>query len=33
MPLPKILNIGFKIDEAKLWALDIPYLEKMGTDD
>jgi hypothetical protein len=49
MPLPEILNIGFKIDEDKLWELDIPveeinisdieynldipYLEKMGTDD
>ncbi len=49
MPLPKILNIGFKIDEPKLWVmdipvekitiaeieynLDIPYLEKEGTDD
>lgn len=47
--LPEILNIGFKIDEPKLWAidipieeidiseinhnLDIPYLEKEGTDD
>lgn len=49
MPLPKILNTGFKIDEPKLWAikipvteiplpdlknnLNIPYLEKEGTDD
>jgi hypothetical protein len=49
MPLPEILNIGFKADEPKLWAidipteeidiseidynLDIPYLEKIGTDD
>lgn len=49
MALPEILNIGFKIDEVKLWDLnipieeinisdidynlDIPYLEKMGTDD
>ena len=49
MPLPDILNTGFKIDELKLWAvdipveeiaiskidynLDIPYLEKEGTDD
>jgi hypothetical protein len=49
MALPELLNIGFKIDEPKLWAmnipveeisiseidynLDIPYLEKMGTDD
>ncbi len=49
MPLPDILNTGFKIDEPKLWAidipveeipiseieynLDIPYLEKEGTDD
>ncbi len=24
MPLPKILDIGFKIDEPKLWAMDIP---------
>jgi len=49
MPKPDILKIGFKIDELKLWAmnipveeidiseieynLDIPYLEKEGTDD
>ncbi len=49
MGLPNILNIGFKIDEPKLWKmdipveeiliaeidynLDIPYLEKIGTDD
>jgi len=49
MALPKILDIGFKIDDHKLWELDIPieeinisdidynldipYLEKMGTDD
>jgi len=49
MPLPDILNTGFKIDEPKLWDqdvpvekmaiseidynLDIPYLEKEGTDD
>lgn len=49
MTLPEILNIGFSINEAQLWAvdipveeipiseidynLDIPYLEKMGTDD
>ncbi|MBD3270118.1 hypothetical protein GF376_01180 [Candidatus Peregrinibacteria bacterium] len=24
MPLPEILNIGFKIDEEKLWQEDIP---------
>jgi hypothetical protein len=49
MALPKILDIGFKIDDNKLWELDIPteeinisdiyynldipYLERMGTDD
>lgn len=49
MPIPEIINIGFKIDEPKLWAvdlpveeiyisdieynLDIPYLEKIGSDD
>jgi hypothetical protein len=49
MSLPKILDTGFKTDEPKLWAidipveeiliseieynLDIPYLEKMGSDD
>lgn len=49
MSLPKILDTGFKIDEPKLWAidipveeipitdieynLDIPYLDKEGTDD
>ncbi len=49
MALPKILDIGFKIDDHRLWELDIPieeinildidynldipYLEKMGTDD
>ncbi len=49
MPLPEILNTGFKTDEPKLWAadipveeidiseldcnLDIPYLEKEGTND
>lgn len=49
MALTEILNIGFKIDNHKLWELDIPieeinisdidynldipYLEKMGTDD
>lgn len=49
MPLPKILDTGFKIDEPKLWAikipieeinilelknnLNIPYLDKEGTDD
>ena len=27
MPLPKILNIGFKTDEPKLWAMDIPVEE------
>ena len=27
MPLPEILNIGFKIDEPKLWAFDIPVEE------
>ena len=27
MPLPEILNIGFKTDEAKLWAIDIPVEE------
>ena len=49
MSLPNILNTGFKVDEPKLWAvdilveeipiseieynLDIPYLEREGTDD
>lgn len=49
MSLPEILNIGFKVDEPKLWAmkipieeisikkiehnLDVPYLEKTGTND
>ncbi len=28
MPLPEILNFGFKINESKLWDLDIP-VEKM----
>lgn len=27
MSLPDILNIGFKTDEQKLWALDIPAEE------
>jgi hypothetical protein len=27
MPLPDILNIGFKVDEPKLWAIDIPVEE------
>jgi len=27
MPLPDILNIGFKTDEPKLWAVDIPVEE------
>ena len=27
MPLPEILNIGFKTDEPKLWAIDIPIEE------
>ncbi len=27
MPLPKILNIGFKADEEKLWKEDIPVEE------
>src|SRR3990167_1252920 len=27
MPLPDILNIGFVIDEPKLWAVDIPIEE------
>lgn len=27
MALPEILNIGFKIDEPKLWAVDIPVEE------
>ena len=27
MPLPEILNIGFKTDEPKLWAIDIPVEE------
>lgn len=27
MPLPKILNIGFKADEPKLWETDIPIEE------
>jgi hypothetical protein len=49
MPFPDILDTGFKTDEPKLWAidipveeiniseidynLDIPYLEKEGSDD
>ncbi|TSA58261.1 hypothetical protein D4R42_00065 [bacterium] len=27
MPLPEILDTGFKIDESKLWAVDIPVEE------
>ncbi len=27
MPLPKILDISFKTDEQKLWAVDIPVEE------
>mgnify|MGYP000205164530 CR=1 FL=1 len=27
MPLPDILNTGFKTDEPKLWAVDIPVEE------
>ncbi|PIT90379.1 MAG: hypothetical protein COU22_02530 [Candidatus Komeilibacteria bacterium CG10_big_fil_rev_8_21_14_0_10_41_13] len=27
MPLPDILNIGFKIDEPKLWQVDLPIEE------
>lgn len=27
MPLPEIINIGFKTDEPKLWALDLPIEE------
>jgi len=27
MPLPKILDTGFKTDEPKLWAVDIPVEE------
>jgi len=27
MPLPKILDIGFKIDEPKLWNVDLPVEE------
>jgi len=27
MPLPEILNTGFKTDEPKLWAVDIPVEE------
>ena len=27
MPLPDILNIGFKTDEPKLWAINIPTEE------
>jgi len=27
MPLPEILNVGFKTDEPKLWAVDIPVEE------
>ncbi|MBU0766894.1 hypothetical protein KKF55_03885 [Patescibacteria group bacterium] len=27
MALPEILNIGFRIDEPKLWAVDIPAEE------
>lgn len=49
MPIPKILDTGFRTNEPKLWAinipveeiliseieynLDIPYLEKLGTND
>jgi len=49
MPLPEILDTGFKVDEPKLWVvnipieemaiadleynLDIPYLEREGTND
>ena len=29
MPLPDILNTGFKTDEPKLWAVDIPIEEIM----
>jgi hypothetical protein len=27
MPKPEILNTGFKIDEPKLWAVDLPVEE------
>lgn len=27
MPIPEILKTGFKTDEAKLWAIDIPAEE------
>lgn len=27
MPLPEILDTGFKVDEPKLWAIDIPVEE------
>lgn len=27
MPLPEILNIGFKVDEPKLWKANIPVEE------
>ena len=27
MPLPDILDTGFKTDESKLWAIDIPVEE------
>lgn len=27
MPLPDMLNTGFKINEPKLWAIDIPVEE------
>lgn len=27
MPIPEILDTGFKIDEPKLWAMDIPVEE------
>jgi hypothetical protein len=27
MPIPDILNTGFKTDEPKLWAIDIPIEE------
>jgi len=32
MPLPDILNIGFKIDEPKLWAINIPVEEILISD-
>jgi len=32
MPLPDILDLPFKIDEPKLWAIDLPVEEIALTD-